>query len=97
MSLDSREDHGNPPNSGSSPLTGARNLVGEPYLHQPLLADTHPNGREQLSLGPPIVYPAYAPIAKVGPLWENGFHNWAQILGRAPHGRPYFLEDRNLT
>ena len=29
-------------------------------------------------------------------LWENGFHNWAQRIGRAPDGRPYFLDDREL-
>ena len=33
---------------------------------------------------------------KLVPLWENGFHNWARILGRAPDGRPYFLEEREL-
>ena len=30
------------------------------------------------------------------PLRENGFHNWAQILGRAQDGCPYFLKDREL-
>jgi len=30
------------------------------------------------------------------PLWEHGFYNWAQIMGRAPDGRPYFLEDREI-
>jgi hypothetical protein len=36
-------------------------------------------------------------LQKLAPLWENGFHNWAQIIGRAPDGRPYFLEDKELT
>jgi hypothetical protein len=30
------------------------------------------------------------------PLWETEFRNWAQILGRAPDGRPYFLQEREL-
>ncbi len=35
-------------------------------------------------------------LQKLDPLWEHGFHNWAQILGPAPDGRPYFLEEREL-
>ncbi len=46
--------------------------------------------------GHPAVHPIHAPLAKVGSRWENEFHNWAQILGRAPDGRLYFLEEREL-
>ncbi len=35
-------------------------------------------------------------LRKLAPLWEHRFHNWAQILGRAPNERPYFLEKREL-
>ncbi len=35
-------------------------------------------------------------LKKMAPLWEHGFHKWAQILGRASGGRPYFLEARGL-
>ena len=33
-------------------------------------------------------------MQKCVPLWEHGFHNWAQILGRATDGRPYFPDER---
>jgi len=29
-------------------------------------------------------------------LWEHLIREWAQILGRAPDGRPYFLDDKEL-
>ena len=35
-------------------------------------------------------------LQKIIPLWEHGVHNWTQILGRTPNGRPYFLEDREF-
>jgi hypothetical protein len=35
-------------------------------------------------------------LQKLGSLWEHGFHNWAQILGRTQDGRTYFLEEREL-
>jgi len=28
------------------------------------------------------------------PLWDHGVHEWSQLLGRAPNGRPYFLDKR---
>jgi hypothetical protein len=28
------------------------------------------------------------------PLWDHEVHDWSQILGRAPSGRPYFLDER---
>jgi len=67
MPRDSHEKHGNPPNIGSLPLKEARNLVGEPDLHQLLLADIHPNGRRQLSLGHLAVPPTHTSITKAGP------------------------------
>ena len=42
------------------------------------------------------VSPTHAHLVKVGPLWENGFHNWTQIFGQALDGRPNFLEDREI-
>jgi hypothetical protein len=42
-------------------------------------------------------FPAAALILKkVTPLWDHGIHDWTQILGRAPNGRPFFLDDREL-
>ena len=35
-------------------------------------------------------------LQKLVPLWEHSIHTWAQILGRGPDGRPYFLDDREL-
>ena len=35
-------------------------------------------------------------LQKLSPLWEHGVHNWTQILGRAPNGRPYFLDEREF-
>jgi hypothetical protein len=35
-------------------------------------------------------------LYKLAPLWEHSIHEWAQILGRGPDGRPYFLDDREL-
>jgi hypothetical protein len=35
-------------------------------------------------------------LEKLVPLWENTFNNWSQILGRAPNGRLYFREEREL-
>jgi len=35
-------------------------------------------------------------LQKLAPLWEHGFHKWVQIPGRAPNGRPYFLDDKEL-
>ena len=35
-------------------------------------------------------------LQKLSPLWEHGVHNWTQILGRAPDGRPYFLDEREF-
>jgi hypothetical protein len=35
-------------------------------------------------------------LKKLVPLWDNGFHEWSQILGRDPNGRPYFLDAREL-
>ncbi len=36
------------------------------------------------------------PLQKLAPLWDHGFLNWAQIRGRVPDGRLYFLEEREL-
>ena len=30
------------------------------------------------------------------PLWGYGVQVWTQILGRAPNGRPYFLDNREF-
>jgi hypothetical protein len=35
-------------------------------------------------------------LQKLTPLWEHVIHEWTQILGRAPNGRPFFLGDREL-
>jgi hypothetical protein len=35
-------------------------------------------------------------LQRLVPLWENAIHTWAQILGRGPDGRPYFLDDREI-
>jgi hypothetical protein len=35
-------------------------------------------------------------IKKITPLWYHGIHDWTQILGRAPNGRPFFLADKEL-
>ncbi len=35
-------------------------------------------------------------LRKLTTLWEQGIHNWAQIMCRGPDGRPYFLEEREL-
>ena len=35
-------------------------------------------------------------LKKLTPLWDHGFHDWAQFLGRAPNGRPFFLDEREL-
>ena len=43
----------------------------------------------------PYLYPTLV-LQKMTPLWEHGFHDWAQIPGRAPDGRLYFLENREL-
>jgi hypothetical protein len=39
---------------------------------------------------------ATSTLKKLTALWDNGIHEWAQILGRDPHGRPYFLDEREL-
>ncbi len=33
---------------------------------------------------------------KLVPVWEHSIHDWGQLLGRGPNGRPYFLDDREL-
>ncbi len=35
-------------------------------------------------------------LQRLVPLWESSIHTWAQILGRGPDGRPYFLDDREM-
>ncbi len=35
-------------------------------------------------------------LQELVPVWENGFHNWSQILGQFLDNRPYFLVDREL-
>jgi len=35
-------------------------------------------------------------LQKLSSLWEHGVHNWTQILGRAPDGRPYFLYEQEI-
>ena len=35
-------------------------------------------------------------LQKLAPLWEHRVHTWTQILGRAPYGRSYFFDERNL-
>jgi hypothetical protein len=30
------------------------------------------------------------------PLWDHEVHEWSQLIGRAPNGRPYFLNEREL-
>ncbi len=35
-------------------------------------------------------------LHKLAPLWGHGIHGWAQILGRGPDGRPYFIDDREI-
>jgi hypothetical protein len=35
-------------------------------------------------------------LQKLVPLRDHSIHAWAQILGRGPDGRPYFLDDREL-
>ncbi len=41
---------------------------------------------------PPIINT----LQKLVPLWEHSIHEWAQILGRGPYGRLYFLDEREL-
>jgi hypothetical protein len=35
-------------------------------------------------------------LQKLVPLLEHSIHEWVQILGRGPDGRPYFLDDMEL-
>jgi hypothetical protein len=35
-------------------------------------------------------------LKKLTLLWDHGIHDWSQLLGRAPNGRPYFLDEREL-
>ncbi len=35
-------------------------------------------------------------LKKLTPLLDHGILEWSQILGRAPNGRPYFLDEREL-
>ncbi len=35
-------------------------------------------------------------LKKQTPLWDHGVHDWTQIIGREPNGRPYFLDDREF-
>ena len=35
-------------------------------------------------------------LHRLVPLWEHSICTWAQILGRGPDGRPYFLDDREI-
>ena len=35
-------------------------------------------------------------LQKLSTLWKHGVHNWTRILGRAPDGRPYFLDEREF-
>jgi hypothetical protein len=35
-------------------------------------------------------------LPKLVPLWEHSIYEWAQILGRGPDGRPYFLDDKEM-
>ena len=35
-------------------------------------------------------------LRRLVPLWEQEVLTWAQILGRGPNGRPYFLDDREI-
>ena len=35
-------------------------------------------------------------LQKLVPLWAYSIHEWTQILGRGPDGRPYFLDNREL-
>ena len=35
-------------------------------------------------------------IKKLTPLWDHGVHEWSQLLGRAPNGHPYSLDEREL-
>jgi hypothetical protein len=35
-------------------------------------------------------------LQKLTLLWEHGLHEWSQLIGRDPNGRPYFLDEREL-
>jgi hypothetical protein len=35
-------------------------------------------------------------LKKLTPLWDHGINDWSQLLGPAPNGRPYFLDEREL-
>ena len=41
-------------------------------------------------------FPMRGILRKLTPLWVHGIHEWTQIFGRAPDGRPYFLNDREI-
>ncbi len=61
------------------------------------------NGKITITMnedGCPAVEQPFPPPTKIlhksSPLWEQGIHEWGQILGRGPNGRSYFLDDREL-
>ncbi len=35
-------------------------------------------------------------LKKITPLWDHGILEWSKILCRAPNGRPYFRDEREL-
>jgi len=35
-------------------------------------------------------------LQRLAPLWEHSVHDWAQMVGRGPDGRLYFLDDKEL-
>ena len=43
-----------------------------------------------------IIPPQTKILQRLVPLWEHSVLEWAQILGRGPDGRLYFLDDREL-
>ena len=50
--------------------------------------------------GCPAEEQPFPPTTKIrqnpAPLWEHSIHDWTQIIGRGPDGRPYFLDDKEL-
>jgi len=89
MLIDSREKYGSPPISG--PPHKSPEISRSLSLRIPIQTDK--DGRP-LDTQQPSQHTLL--LKNVAPPWENGFQNWAQILGRSPDGRPFFREDREL-
>jgi len=97
MPINHSQERGHATHGGFTPYGSIRNLVRQRISASftariPIIMDEDGCPEEEQ----PFPLPSTKLLQKLVTLWEHSIHDWAQILGRGPDGRPYFLDDNKL-